>query len=377
MKFFIFLLVFAFPLICPSQSLAVYDPSERPNNKAGIHILFPTEISDAARLINSSGGEWGYVTVPIQFGDRDLEKWQNFMDDAKNQKIIPIIRITTEGDFFNTHVWRIPTESDILDFANFLDSLNWPTKNRYVMVMNEVNRSDEWGGQPPNPAAFADILSYAIEIFKSKSTDYFIIMGGLDNAAPQDGVNYYDNRRFIQEMHEADPTLFNRVDGLSSHSYPNPAFSQPPNFTGSGTTEYISEKKMIDGYRNRPIPVFITETGWSDENLSESDIAGYTSQITEYWFQDPSVVAVTPFLLNADGPFAQFSFMHHGQQKERYKAFYNVSKIAGDPILSDAGTEIKGEKTNDKELLSFAKAPDVSGRYSEFLKMYFSVVLGI
>ncbi len=377
MKITFFFIAFFFFLTFAREAHAIYDPNERPNNKAGIHILFPTELGEAARLVNSSGGEWGYVTIPIQFGDRDLEKWQQFFDEARVHKIIPIVRVTTEGDYFNTHVWRIPTENDILDFANFLDSLHWPTKNRYVMVMNEVNRSDEWGGTPPDPGAYADILSYAIEIFKSKSPDYFIIMAGMDNAAPQDGINYYDNRQFIQEMHRHDPTLFNRVDGLSSHSYPNPAFAQPPNYSGFGTTEYLAEKRMIESYRSRPIPVFITETGWSSEAVAEATIARYTEEMLNYWLGDSSVVAITPFLLNADGPFEAFSFMDNGQERERYKAFHRVSKIAGDPILSDAGSEIKGEQVVNKKVLSFARLPDISGRYSEFLKMYFTVVLGL
>lgn len=245
------------------------------------------------------------------------------------------------------------------------------------MVMNEVNRSDEWGGEPPSPQGYATILSYAVEIFKSKSSDYFIIMGGLDNAAPQDGINYYDNRRFIREMNDFDPTLFNRIDGLSSHSYPNPAFSQPPNYSGFGTTEYLSERKIIESYRNRPIPVFITETGWSNESLSEATIARYTTEIMNYWNADESVVAYTPFLLNATGPFAQFSFLNNGQKTDRYQAFEKVSKIKGDPVLEEWGEEIKGEHTNNKKTLRFARLPDISGRYSEFLKMYFQVVLGL
>ena len=55
-----------------------YDPASVPNNRVGVHILDPNEINDAAKLINSSGGDWGYVTIPIRSNDRDRDKWLKF-----------------------------------------------------------------------------------------------------------------------------------------------------------------------------------------------------------------------------------------------------------------------------------------------------------
>ena len=49
---------------------ALYDPRTVENNKAGVHILDPSEIDSAARLVNSNGGDWGYLTIPIQPTDR-------------------------------------------------------------------------------------------------------------------------------------------------------------------------------------------------------------------------------------------------------------------------------------------------------------------
>jgi len=113
---------------------AAENPLRVANNKVGIHILFPDELEKAAALVNSNGGDWGYVVIPIQAGDKNLAKWQGFMDKAKKLHLIPIIRLATEGDYFNTRVWRVPTPADVLDFANFLSSLDWPTKNRYIIT---------------------------------------------------------------------------------------------------------------------------------------------------------------------------------------------------------------------------------------------------
>ena len=112
--------------VTPAQ--AVFDPLAVPNNRVGVHILDPQEIHQAAKLVNSSGGSWGYVTIPIRSNDRDREKWIRFFDNAKKEKLIPIIRLATypEGPAGSNHLF------DLVDFANFLSDMPWPTKNRYL-----------------------------------------------------------------------------------------------------------------------------------------------------------------------------------------------------------------------------------------------------
>ena len=228
LKILIFILLTIFFIRYEATSVhAIADPLSAPNNKFGIHILFPGELEQAAKLVNSNGGDWGYVTIPIQATDKNVEKWQKFMDDAKTYHIIPIIRIASENYFFDTRVWRKPEEYDVLDFANFLNSLNWPTVNKYIVVFNEVNRSDEWQGNT-NPQEYAQILNYTVEVFKSLDEDFFIISAGLDNASAnvfESSINQYD---FMREMHKEVPGIFGKIDGLGSHSYPNPGFSEPP-----------------------------------------------------------------------------------------------------------------------------------------------------
>src|SRR3990170_4327364 len=130
-KTFTILFLFAVLLntLFSSSAEAIYDPLSLKNNKFGIHILFPEELSEASVLVNSTGGDWGYVTIPIKASDKDLVKWQTFMDNSARFHLIPLIRLATEGDYFNNSSWSKPTEYDVLDFANFLNSLSWPTKN--------------------------------------------------------------------------------------------------------------------------------------------------------------------------------------------------------------------------------------------------------
>lgn len=326
----IFASIFFF--IFPQIAVAVENPLSVPNNKFGIHILFPQELEQAAKLVNANGGEWGYVTIPIQAKDKDLIKWQKFMDDARKNRVIPIIRLATEGEFFNTKVWRKPDTLDILDFANFLNSLNWPVKNRYIVVFNEVNRGDEWGGTPKSKE-YADILKYATTTFKEKNQDFFIISAGLDNAAQTlsgVSINQYD---FLREMYTANQTVFDNVDGLGSHSYPNPGFRQPP--TNQGSTSIASfryEKELVKSLTGKDLPVFITETGWTRDALSEEQISKYYQEAFSSAWIDPAVIAITPFLLRAGtGPFRGFSFIQDNGQNEVYSMFEKLPKTKGQP----------------------------------------------
>lgn len=327
-------------LILPLFSIkteALFDPLKRPNNFSGIHILFPQELSQAAQLVNSKTGAWGYVTIPIQSGDKDLEKWQAFMDDCKKQKLIPILRLATTANFENTATWAKPTTIDVLDFANFLNSLNWPVENRYVIIFNEMNRFDEWGGESPNPKEYADILSYAVEVFDERNPNFYIIMGGLDNASPHDRVKYMDNLIYLMEMVAYNPEIFNKVDAFSSHSYPNPGFVAPPLPNKvEGVTTYQFEYSLINQHTLANKPVFITETGWDSTKLSESIIARYYEiSYQNFWNKDrDKIVAITPFLLNSQGGvFDIFSFVKNGKLTKYYSLNKDMEKTKGQPLL--------------------------------------------
>jgi len=62
-----------------------------PINKFGIHILEPYDLPKAQELVNSSGGDWGWVTTVIRDDDMNLDKWQGFMNECRERHLIPIV----------------------------------------------------------------------------------------------------------------------------------------------------------------------------------------------------------------------------------------------------------------------------------------------
>lgn len=372
----VLLLLFSF---FNTKAYALYDPLERENNFFGIHILFPSELDEASALVNSQNGEWGYVTIPIQIDDLDMKKWQDFMDKAREKKLIPIVRLATEPLYGNSSVWRKPNEADVIDFANFFNSLNWPIENRYVIVFNEMNRFDEWGGEPPDPKTYADLLAFTSDTFKRRNENFYVIMGGLDNASPNDRIKYMDNLVYIKEMLSKRPDLPEKIDGFSSHSYPNPGFSQPPSAVKTeSTATYKFEYEIINENSSKKIPAFITETGWVSDNLSEEVVAEYYKTAYEtIWGKDQDkIVAITPFLLNSSGgQFENFSFVINGQKTKAYESTINIEKAEGFPLLEELKIKEAAEKIEKIEKF-FVKSPVDTSKLAqnlvtEYIKIFF------
>ena len=344
---------------------------------AYIFYLLP-EVDEAADLVNSSGGDWGYVTIPIQASDRDLVKWQNFMDECGRKHLIPILRLATTGDYFVQGSWSEPSDYDVLDFANFLNSLNWPTKNRYVVVFNEPNRGDEWGGTP-DPKSYAEILQYASVIFKQTNPNFFIISAGLDNAAANIPGQSIDEFTFMQGMNDAVPGIFSEIDGLGSHSYPNPGFVASPSTDREGIYSFYYQNNYVAELTGKLLPVFITETGWTADKISYlTQVNYYSDAFANYW-NDPNVVAVTPFILRADqGSFANFSFIAGGQQTEVYKAYRNMSKVKGEPQIDYVPKPVP-EQNEFLPVLKFKLNYSIESVYGEINKSsreFFKWLLG-
>lgn len=344
-----------YPNITQSQEVfAIYDPLIVPNNKYGIHIIqaTPDESSPAASLVNSSGGDWGYITFLIESKDRNESKWQEFFNDLRRRHLIPIVRLATKP--VDEH-WEVPYEKEYEAWADFLNKLNWPVKNRYIIIYNEPNHSKEWGNFV-DAKAYAKVLDQTITALKTKNRDFFVLNAGFDASAPSKLPLYEDELKFMQQMNEAVPGIFNKLDGWVSHSYPNPGFVGSPDSFGRGTIRgYIWELQQLLNFGvTKNLPVFITETGWKhaeginyDPSLPSAEtVAQNYAQVFRSVWSGSQIVVVTPFLLSyLQQPFDHFSFKKPDSE-EYYPVFQTIaslSKIAGKPLQDVLAKLTKGE----------------------------------
>ncbi len=310
------------------------------NNKFGISLLQPSseDIEEAARLVNGDTGAWGYVTLVIQEDDRNTHKWQDIFEQLRVKKLIPIIRIATrpEGE-----VWRRPQPEDARSWVEFFEGLNWVIKNRYVVLFNEPNHATEWGGEV-DPVHYSKVAYAFARALTEKNNDYVVMLAGLDGAAPQYGTQYYDNLQFIREMcNQNCQDLFAHIDAWSTHAYPNPGFSGSVWDTG---------KRSIRGYNEelatlaslgivKDLPVFITETGWNTDKISQAQAAhNMSTAFSQVWLPDSRIQAVTPFVFKyLSPPFLGFSWKNEQGDSEQLVAVANMSKTIGVPAQHEDG----------------------------------------
>jgi hypothetical protein len=333
--FALFLLLISF---LPQPIRAFYEPLSVPNNKYGIHIAELTDLKDAAGLVNSNGGDWGYVTLVIQDGDRNVGKWQEIFNSMRRLHLIPILRLAThpEGDS-----WKIPQKEDAKRWVSFLDSLIWPIENRYVILFNEPNHSKEWGNTI-NPEEYADVALFYAAALKEQSPDFFILPAGFDMSASSDG-QAMEASEYIKRMYSSKPEFFSKIDGWTSHSYPNPGFSGSPYAMGKGTiASFLWELQFLNSLGiTKPYPLFITETGWthnegkySGGRLTPGDVANNLTLAASGVWNNPRIVAITPFLLNYQGsPFDNFSWkkLNSSEFHPQYQMYQKLVKTKGMP----------------------------------------------
>ena len=329
----------------------VYAKEALPNNKFGIHLAQPhlNDIQSSASLLNKNGGDWGYVTLVMQENDRNREKWQEIFDLMRELHLIPIIRIATVPQGAK---WKRPELSDIEPWVDFLNSLNWVIKKRYIVLYNEPNHAVEWGGVIDVPHYASVTMSFA-KALKVKNDDYFVMLSGFDASAPNSLPDFMGEEAFLQAFFlHVSPDNFNKLfSGWASHSYPNPGFSGSPYATGRGSIQtYQWELVLLRNLGVSDLPVFITETGWvrqvqnsnfKTQNTHEDFIANnYQSAFEQIWLPDSRVQAVTPFVLDYQGdPFLGFSWKLLGSEEyyPQYEVVASLQKVKGEPEQIEGG----------------------------------------
>lgn len=341
------LLIFAlFFCSFPTRTFAKFNPLETPNNIYGIHIVDPNDINQVSSLVNSSNGDWGYVTLVIQEDDRNKEKWQRVFDAMRREHLIPIVRLATA---IEADAWKKPRAESIADWISFFNALNWPIENRYVVLFNEPNHANEWGGTI-DPSGYAALAAEFTRAFHAASEDYFVLPAGLDVSAASDGRSL-DASLYLKDMYTAAPELFDLLDGWTSHSYPNPAFSGSAFATGRGTVRsYAWERDYLRSLGvHRNYPLFITETGWVHSFgvtnnfglLSPEAVGGALKQAALLAWTDASIAAITPFIFNYQGlPFDHFSWKKLGSNDfySHYYAYQAIPKTRGAPFQRESYT---------------------------------------
>jgi len=328
--------------ICSNtESLEVYTYKKTPvlweqNNKFGLYIYAENRdfFEIAQNLINSSGGDWGYVLIPYNIKDNDFDKWYRVFEQLRNKHLIPIIQL-----------WDLDPGQYVKQTnsaAQFLNQFIWPIRYKYISVYNEPNDAKFWKGKV-NPEQYAVVLNYTIRVFKEEHPDFFILNGAF-NVSASTNSTYMDSFDYMRRMNKEIPGIFEKLDGWASHPYPQPNFTGSPKATGRWSIRAYEEE--LDFLQNtfgvkKELPVFITETGWAHAEGYTYNSSYYPISVVsdyfktayeEVWLKDNRVRAVIPFTVRYNPPFDHFSWVNKDNVPyEHYEIIKRIDKIKGLP----------------------------------------------
>lgn len=272
-------------------------------SKLGVHILETEELSEVTKLFPDGG----FITVPVRINQLEETKWQKFFDEADKFRFIPIIRLATSH---NGKYWERPTKYDIVKFAGFFSKLDWHRGELILIAFNEPNHAPEWGGQV-DPEDYGERLSFLVNWFKTEPRKYLILPAALD-AAAANTKSAMSLNLFLDRLLSEYPETIANLSGWNSHAYPNPGFvGNPTDSHKMSVKSYQFELDTIKKSIGKDLPVFITETGWDQNKVKMKLLPQYFKSAYEnIWFPDNRVIAVTPFLFNAQTmPFSAFSLL--------------------------------------------------------------------
>jgi len=254
-------------------------------------------------------------TLGVNWGREDLEwsqvepqpgvfDWSSFdrmvsAAEANGITILPIVGYAPS--------WASPT--DATDYAAFVKAAverygpGTAANLRWWELWNEPYDSYAWSGHTPEPEAYARDVVAAAQAARSVAPAVKLLISADYDDSPQTGGSSPWQTTWIDDMFTAEPTLGQWIDGVSVHPYgddPAQGLTQPGGWKdGSGNWSF----QRIDSVRARflahgvNIPFWITEVGWSTEEVSEAQQASDYADLIPQVAARPWVRALFPYCL--------------------------------------------------------------------------------
>ena len=194
-----------------------------PDYGVQVFLFWRGEVADRdLRLVEEAGFRW----VKQEFAWREIEgagpgiyDWSysdRLMDQVDAHELNIIARVGVQPEWAGGNYPDIGPPDDYQDFMNFLGALVGRYAGRVdaYQIWNEPNLAREWGGRPPNPGEYTEMLKMAYRTVKAIDPRATVISGGLAPTTRWDDVAMPDTV-FIQGMYDAGAAPY--FDLLGAH----------------------------------------------------------------------------------------------------------------------------------------------------------------
>lgn len=200
-----------------------------------------------------------FTHIKHTFAWRDIEPrpevWDFFnsdriMDAVEEKDLRLIVRLTDAPEWASANppgdgaVDTPPTDLDA--WGRFCETIAGRYAGRVAgyQIWNEPNLSREWGGQPPDAAAYVELLRVCGEAIRRADPDAVLISAGLAPTGQHDDLAHRDDL-YLQAMYDHDFQQHIDVVGVHAPGYSEPGYG-PDEAERDGRGRWATFRRVED-----------------------------------------------------------------------------------------------------------------------------------
>jgi hypothetical protein len=204
-------------------------------------------------------------------GQYDWSRSDRLVDQAQGYGLNMLVRVDTAPDWAKSSTGPM---SDFNDYGDFVYALASRYKGRVAayQVWNEPNLAREWGGRPPDPAAYVQLLKIAYTRIKQADPNALVISAGL---APTTtiGDQAMPDMNFLRAMYAAGANPY--FDALGAHGagflappeMDSGAVAQDPVYGNPGDPSPVDLKRVYCFRHVEDLRQIMVESGDADKQV--------------------------------------------------------------------------------------------------------------
>lgn len=223
----------------------------------------------------------GFSHVKQGFAWRDLEprpgEWDFSQSDriigeleARNLKLVARLGETPDWALTSIASGDIHDSppGDLAAWGNFCGTLATRYTGRIAayQVWNEPNLSREWGGQPPDAAAYTELLRVCSEAIRAADPNAIVISAGLAPTGNEDAAALRDDL-YLDQMYQAGFQQYADVVGAHAPGFSRPEVdpSEPEQGRWASFRRVEDLRKIMITHGDAARQMAILETGWTTD----------------------------------------------------------------------------------------------------------------
>jgi hypothetical protein len=217
-------------------TVAVDQVMSSPDYGMQVFLYWHQEIADRdLQLVEDAGFRWVKQEIPwreVEGHGKGIWQWHKpdrIMDQIEAHNLKVIVRLGSQPAWASqTPLPEVAPPEDLQDFYDYVYTVAKRYKGRVeaYQIWNEPNLAREWGGRPPNPAEYVDMLKVGYSAVKAADPAAIVISAGMAPTTRNDAEAMPDIY-YIQGIYDAGGSPYFDVLGVHAPGYKSPPEIDP------------------------------------------------------------------------------------------------------------------------------------------------------